>query len=426
MKRKHTITICAFLASALATPGLAQMQQKNKNDTMSDRAATKAYGEKSDYTKAKAQHIKNALKASDVIGMAVENRQGEKLGDVEELAIDVESGRILQVILASGGVLGMGERLTGVPSSALSYNDAEDVLQLDTSLDRFKQATEFDMSNWEESLSHESVKRSYSYYGADSSFDYVDSDSSHTPSAMSNRSAEAKGRKLTDNKYMIPSERFSHAKKASSIIGTDVTNRQDENLGDVEDMLVDISSGRIVAVVISTGGFLGMGDSLNAVPPMALSFTDDRGSLVLDATRESLKAAPRFEADKWPDFAESSYTGGVYSAYSANPYFADNMDRADSDRVKRELPDGPTVMDQGSSKVDVDVTQAIRKSIISDNALSTAGKNVKIITEDGKVTLRGQVETAEEKRRIGEIANRHAKGARVDNQLIVKRSTASN
>ena len=419
MKRIHTITICALLASGLAANGLAETQQKAKNESMSDRAAAKING-------MQANTIQNALKASDVIGMSVENRQGEKLGDVKELAIDVESGRIVQVIVASGGLLGMGERLSAVPPSALSYEKSEDALLLDIDADRFKQAAEFDMANWSSSVSHESVQKSYKYYGAESSFNFVESDTASTSSSsLSNRSAEAKGRKAMDNKYMIRSERLSQAKKASDIIGEDVRNLQDENLGDVEDLLVDVSSGRVVAVVVSIGGFLGMGDSLNAVPPMALSYGESRDSLVLNATKESLTAAPRFDADEWPDFAESSYSGSVYSAYSVEPYFAVDAKRDELRGDKERRDDGLTAMDQGSSRSDVELTKAIRKGIVADDDLSVAGKNVKVITIDGRVTLRGQVESSDEKRRIGEIARLHANGARVDNQIVVKTSTAS-
>ena len=58
--------------------------------------------------------------------------------------------------------------------------------------------------------------------------------------------------------------------------------------------------------------------------------------------------------------------------------------------------------------------------------MSVNAKNVKIITKDGQVTLRGPVNTAEEKRLIGEIADRIARSGNVDNQLEVKLTTSSN
>ncbi|HBC76755.1 MAG TPA: hypothetical protein DC017_18275 [Candidatus Wallbacteria bacterium] len=78
-----------------------------------------------------------------------------------------------------------------------------------------------------------------------------------------------------------------------------------------------------------------------------------------------------------------------------------------------------TPLDQGSSTTDVEITTKIRRSIIDDSKMSVNARNVKIITIDGKVTMRGPVNTADEKSRINEIAEQAAKPGNVDNQLEV-------
>jgi len=93
-------------------------------------------------------------------------------------------------------------------------------------------------------------------------------------------------------------------------MGTPVKNLQDEKLGKVENILVDLPSGRVVAVIVSSGGFLGMGDELSAVPPTALRFTTDRDTLQLDASKEMLSSAPHFKANEWPDLGQPSYADG--------------------------------------------------------------------------------------------------------------------
>ena len=75
---------------------------------------------------------------------------------------------------------------------------------------------------------------------------------------------------------------------------------------------------------------------------------------------------------------------------------------------------------------DIDTTARIRKEILAEKGMSVNARNVKVITANGRVTLRGPVNTAEEKRRIAEIANRIATSDNVDNQLEVKRTDASN
>jgi osmotically-inducible protein OsmY len=76
--------------------------------------------------------------------------------------------------------------------------------------------------------------------------------------------------------------------------------------------------------------------------------------------------------------------------------------------------------DQSNSSADLKITQAIRQALMKDGELSTTAKNIKIITANGQVTLRGPVKTAQEKSRIDQLARSAASGAKIENQLDVK------
>jgi osmotically-inducible protein OsmY len=93
------------------------------------------------------------------------------------------------------------------------------------------------------------------------------------------------------------------------------------------------------------------------------------------------------------------------------------------DNTKTNARDkAPTVtpLDQGNSQADIDTTQAIRKALMGDDALSTNAKNVKIITNRGVITLRGPVKTDAEKKSIGTKALAAAGGNRVDDQIDIQ------
>jgi hyperosmotically inducible periplasmic protein len=92
---------------------------------------------------------------------------------------------------------------------------------------------------------------------------------------------------------------------------------------------------------------------------------------------------------------------------------ADNTDKNERDRSGAALTSG----DQGGSEADRTVTQQGRQGVVADDSLSTTGKNVKIITVDGVVTLRGPVKTPAEKATIASIAQRVSGVKSVDNQL---------
>ena len=78
--------------------------------------------------------------------------------------------------------------------------------------------------------------------------------------------------------------------------------------------------------------------------------------------------------------------------------------------------------DQSNSPADLKITQAIRQALMKDSELSTTAKNIKVITANGHVTLRGPVKTAQEKAKIDQRAKSAAGGAHIDDQLDVKGS----
>ena len=78
--------------------------------------------------------------------------------------------------------------------------------------------------------------------------------------------------------------------------------------------------------------------------------------------------------------------------------------------------------DQSNSPADLKITQAIRQALMKDGELSMTAKNIKVITANGHVTLRGPVKTAQEKAKIDQLAKSAAGGAHIEDQLDVKGS----
>lgn len=102
-------------------------------------------------------------------------------------------------------------------------------------------------------------------------------------------------------------------------------------------------------------------------------------------------------------------------AMHAQEYAPDNSGKNVRDRDTAAVTAG----DQSNDKSDLTITQQIRKAVMADKALSTNAQNVKIITADGVVTLRGPVKSAGEKASIAAKAKHVAGVTRVDNQLEI-------
>jgi len=110
--------------------------------------------------------------------------------------------------------------------------------------------------------------------------------------------------------------------KGSKFIGADVENPQGQNLGDIKDVVIDRTSGRIAYAVVSFGGFLGMGEKLFAVPWGAFSQPKaDKDKFVLDIDKERLKNAPGFDEHNWPQMASQEWVTSLYSYYHVPPYW---------------------------------------------------------------------------------------------------------
>jgi sporulation protein YlmC with PRC-barrel domain len=88
---------------------------------------------------------------------------------------------------------------------------------------------------------------------------------------------------------------------ATSLIGNKVYNNEDEKLGDIMDIMVNIHSGHIEYMIIEFGGFLGIGEKLFAVPFKALALDTERHAFILNQKREVLENAPGFDKEHWPD-----------------------------------------------------------------------------------------------------------------------------
>ena len=110
------------------------------------------------------------------------------------------------------------------------------------------------------------------------------------------------------------------------------------------------------------------------------------------------------------------------SDQSTNGTTSTSVDRDNTALNKRDRDtNAKTPMDQNENKVDIGITASIRKSVV-DTKMSTNAQNVKIITQDRNVTLRGPVKTEEEKTRIEEIARNVAGVKAVDSQLEVEKN----
>ena len=117
----------------------------------------------------------------------------------------------------------------------------------------------------------------------------------------------------------VPSE--PRVLAADTLTGDKVVNLQNEDLGKIEHLMIDLGTGRIAYAVLSFGGFLGMGDKLFAIPWSALTVDTFEKRFILQVDKELLKRAPGFDKGQWPNMADRAWGTQVFKYYGAKPYW---------------------------------------------------------------------------------------------------------
>jgi hypothetical protein len=118
-----------------------------------------------------------------------------------------------------------------------------------------------------------------------------------------------------------PNKRFRRVLGAGTLAGNVVKNPVGDKLGKVDEIMIDVPSGRVAYAVLSFGGVLGMGNKLFAIPWATLTVDEDEKCFILDVDKSTLESAPGFDKDNWPDMGDTSWAGGVYRHYGAVPYW---------------------------------------------------------------------------------------------------------
>ena len=108
---------------------------------------------------------------------------------------------------------------------------------------------------------------------------------------------------------------------ASTLTGDSVVNMQNEDLGKIEHIMLDLATGRVAYAVLSFGGFLGVGNKLFAIPLNSLSVDTENHQLVLNVEKRLLEKAPGFDEQNWPDMADRTWATKINNYYGAKPYW---------------------------------------------------------------------------------------------------------
>ena len=116
---------------------------------------------------------------------------------------------------------------------------------------------------------------------------------------------------------------YPNVLSSSSICSDHVKNAAGEDLGKIEDLMIDLHSGRIAYAVLSFGGFLKMGNKLFAIPWEALKVDPVNKVFILHLDKNKLENATGFDKEHWPNMADPTFGSTLYRHYGLKPYWED-------------------------------------------------------------------------------------------------------
>lgn len=108
---------------------------------------------------------------------------------------------------------------------------------------------------------------------------------------------------------------------AGTLTGDTVRNRAGEELGKVEEIMIDLRTGRVAYTVLAAGGVLGIGEKFFAVPWELVQVDTENHEVVLDLDAETIENAPGFDKDNWPDAGDMTWLDEVYAYYQREPFW---------------------------------------------------------------------------------------------------------
>jgi hypothetical protein len=232
-----------------------------------------------------------ATDAGKLIGRSVTNPNNDTIGKIESVYLDT-SGKVDSVIVGVGGFLGMGERYARLHWKDLQVSDNGEKVVLNMTKDQLKAMAPY---KYKDDAERGHVFNDRGVWKDE----HAAADARSTTAAADNRD-----RTMADNRAgadTISTGDFNAHGDASAnaVIGTKVKNANKDTVGSVEDLYVD-ASGQIKSVVMSVGGFLGVGSKDVAVKWSDLKQIRDGKSLALttNLSKDDLKALPDYKYER--------------------------------------------------------------------------------------------------------------------------------
>lgn len=291
------------------------------------------------------------FKTPDLLGKPIRNQQGEALGKLEDIVIDMSSGKVAYAVLRSGTVVGTGGKWFALPCTACTMAPDQSYLIVAINKGDLDGMTGFDPYNWPEApdarwaTAPGAGNRPTDATRPDNKpADATRSDNKPTdasrpdnkepaandasrannkePAAI-NASRDDKARDAKADKHDHNGKGDKHHRdqdlcRVSSVVGMSVKNPTGQDLGRIQGLALDLTNHKVIYAAMNSGSVAGVGGKYFAIPWEALScksFDLKPGSktLVLHAEKATFDNRPGFDKNEWPTKADDTFAKATES-----------------------------------------------------------------------------------------------------------------
>lgn len=233
--------------------------------------------------------LANAERAANLYGREIVGSDNQPLGKVDNVIVDLESEHVLYVVISTGrGKVAVPPQIIGRTTGS--------TLRANVTKAKLEGAPQFasNVSAPDQLGQASFVYPVYQHFGANPWWQ------GNTPANQGS---------------------FHNVHKLNELIGMSVQDVNNQPIGKISNVVVDMSSGRLLYVIFSPAPNMGLGNSLYAMPSDAFTLGSDHKHLVTNIDKQKLSAAPHFDNSHWPTLTDPTFASQVYQYYGKQAWF---------------------------------------------------------------------------------------------------------
>lgn len=248
-----------------------------------------------------------AAKASVLIGHAVRSPQGEDIGEIEDLVIGLDSDQVRYAVLSFGGFLDIGDKLFAIPVQAFNFDPNENVFVLNVTEEQLENAPGFEANNWPDIATQDWDVEFRDFQWSDPmDTEGVTEPGQDVAEGAEDQDAAQPGQDVAeaqqDQDMTEQSDAFvgETAVRASEILDFNIESTEGEEVGEIEDIIVELDTGNVQYVVVELNDEIDNSEDFFGLQLSELNFTAENDAFVFDPANQSLlQNAPSFSQDEW-------------------------------------------------------------------------------------------------------------------------------